>query len=117
MYRAGFAVLFSLVLISAKASGQMRPQAEQVGSMPPQITQQYAGGTSFLHMAAMQRAQRNVDRQNQIVSDTNKLVALVSNLKQQAEKSDSTVLPAADVIKKAEEIEKLARSVKEHMKG
>jgi hypothetical protein len=117
MYRVVLAVLFSLVLMSVKVSGQMRPQAEQGGQVSPQITRQIVGSSHFLNIAATQRAQRNVDRQNQIVSDTNKLVALVSNLKQQAEKSDSTAMQPADVIKKAEEIEKLARSVKEHMKG
>jgi hypothetical protein len=37
-------------------------------------------------------------------------------LKQSVDKSDENVL-SLDVIKKAEEIEKLARSVKEKMKG
>jgi hypothetical protein len=120
MLRVVLAGLISLVLMSGKASGQIRPQAEQGGSVSPQISQ-LVSSSPFINLpaalAATQRAQRNVDRQNQIVSDTNKLVALVSNLKQQAEKTDSAAVPAADLIKKAEEIEKLARSVKEHMKG
>lgn len=51
-----------------------------------------------------------------IKSDTERLVKLSVELKQSVDKSDENVL-SVDVIKKAEEIEKLARSVKEKMKG
>ena len=49
-------------------------------------------------------------------NDTDKLLRLSVELKQSVDKSDENVL-SVDVIKKAEEIEKLARSVKEKMKG
>jgi hypothetical protein len=49
-------------------------------------------------------------------SDTDKLLKLSVELKSSVDKSDENVL-SLDVIKKAEEIEKLARSVKEKMKG
>lgn len=48
--------------------------------------------------------------------DTDRLLKLSVELKQSMDKSDENVL-SLDVIKKAEEIEKLARSVKEKMKG
>ncbi len=48
--------------------------------------------------------------------DTDKLLRLSVELKQSVDKSDENVL-SVDVIKKAEEIEKLARSVKDKMKG
>ena len=48
--------------------------------------------------------------------DTDKLLKLSVELKQSVDKSDENVL-SVDVIKKAEEIEKLAHSVKEKMKG
>lgn len=48
--------------------------------------------------------------------DADKLLKLSVELKQSVDKSDENVL-SIDVIKKAEEIEKLARSVKEKMKG
>jgi len=44
------------------------------------------------------------------------LLKLSVELKEQVDKSDENVL-SLDVIKKAEEIEKLAHSVKEKMKG
>jgi hypothetical protein len=56
------------------------------------------------------------DRAAAIKIDTDKLLRLSVELKQSVDKSDENVL-SLDVIKKAEEIEKLARSVKEKMKG
>ena len=48
--------------------------------------------------------------------DTDKLLKLSVELKESVDKSDENVL-SLDVVKKAEEIEKLAHSVKEKMKG
>jgi hypothetical protein len=49
-------------------------------------------------------------------SDTDKLLKLSVELKQYVDKSDENVL-SLDVIRKADEIEKLAKSVKDKMKG
>ena len=49
-------------------------------------------------------------------SDTDKLLKLSVELKQYVDKSDENVL-SVEVIKKADEIEKLAHSVKYKMKG
>lgn len=49
-------------------------------------------------------------------NDTDKLLKLSVELKQYVDKSDENVL-SLDVIKKADEIEKLAKSVKDKMKG
>lgn len=49
-------------------------------------------------------------------NDTDKLLKLSIELKAYVDKSDENVL-SVDVIKRAEEIEKLARSVKDKMKG
>jgi hypothetical protein len=50
------------------------------------------------------------------VADTEKLVALTTALKEQVDESNKDIL-SLDMIKKAEEIEKLAHSVKERIKG
>ena len=63
-----------------------------------------------------QARSRNIDRQKHIVADTDKLLSLATELKQEVEKSDKNTL-SLDVVKKADEIEKLAHSVKEKMKG
>ena len=48
--------------------------------------------------------------------DTDRLLRLSVELKEFVDKSDENVL-SVDVIKKAEEIERLAKSVKDKMKG
>ena len=59
---------------------------------------------------------RNIDRQKQIVADTQKLVELANELQSDVQKSNKDTL-SLDVIRKADEIEKLAKSVREKMKG
>lgn len=65
---------------------------------------------------ARQAKARNDDRQKQLVADTNKLLKLATELKAEVDKTNKDVL-SVDVIKKADEIEKLAKSVKDRMKG
>ena len=67
-------------------------------------------------MEEQQAIARNNDRQKRLVADTDKLLGLATQLKEQVEKTDKNTL-SVDVIKKAEEIEKLAKSVKDRMKG
>ena len=56
------------------------------------------------------------ERAAALKADADKLLKLSVELKQYVDKSDENVL-SLDVIKKAEEIEKLAKSVKDKMKG
>jgi hypothetical protein len=56
------------------------------------------------------------ERQKRLVADTDKLLALTTALKEQVDESNKDIL-SVDMIKKAEEIEKLAHSVKERIKG
>jgi 5'-deoxynucleotidase YfbR-like HD superfamily hydrolase len=56
------------------------------------------------------------ERMAALKSDTDKLLKLSVELKSYVDKSNENVL-SLDVIKKADEIEKLAKSVKEKMKG
>jgi len=58
---------------------------------------------------------RNSDRQKKMVQDTNKLVSLATDLKEQVEKSGKDTI-TNDAARKAEEIEKLAKSVRDRMK-
>ena len=63
-----------------------------------------------------QIALRNDDRQKRLVADSDKLLALATQLHDDVGKTDKNIL-SLDVVKRAEEIEKLARAVKERMKG
>ena len=58
----------------------------------------------------------NEKRQADLKRDTDKLLALATELKQYVDKSNEHLL-SMEVIKKAEEIEKLAHSVRDKMKG
>ena len=57
----------------------------------------------------------NKHRQEEIRQDTQKLFQLASDLKAAVEKTDENVM-SLEVIKKAEEVEKLAKKVKDKMK-
>ena len=63
----------------------------------------------------MQKKQ-NLQRQEDIKRDTEKLLELSTELKQYVDKTNENII-SLDVIKKADQIEKLAKSVKEKMKG
>ena len=67
-------------------------------------------------MANKQEKRRNEDRQKDLVRDTNKLLSLATDLKTEVDKTNKDVL-SVDVVKKADEIEKLARSVKDRMRS
>ena len=58
----------------------------------------------------------NEQRQADLKRDTEKLFRLSTELKEYVDKSNENVL-SLDVIKKADEIEKLAHSVKTKMRG
>ncbi len=58
----------------------------------------------------------NLQRHAPLKADTDKLLKLAVELKDSVDKSNENVL-SLDVLKKAEEIEKLAHSVKDKMKG
>lgn len=60
--------------------------------------------------------ERNLQRQVELKKDTEKLLQLATELKQSVDKTDENTL-SLEVIRKADEIEKLAKSVRDKMKG
>lgn len=81
------------------------------------INQPIAGEDEARARIADEMAKRAAkERVAALKHDTDRLLKLSVELKQSVDKSDENVL-SLDVIKKAEEIEKLARSVKDKMKG
>ncbi len=59
---------------------------------------------------------QNEARQQEIKKDTDQLLELATELKQYVDKTNENII-SLDVIKKAEQIEKLAKTVKDKMKG
>lgn len=55
------------------------------------------------------------ERQKKLAADTDKLLALATDLKKSVDKTNKDIL-SVEVVKKAEEIEKLARSMKNETK-
>ncbi len=67
-------------------------------------------------MEREQEKKLNEERQVELKRDTDKLLQLATQLKAAVDKSNDNTL-SLDVIKKAGEIEKLAKSVREKMRG
>jgi hypothetical protein len=63
--------------------------------------------------------QKAIDKQNQaeIRSDVDKMYAIVSDLRQQLSVTNTTSVLSVDFVKKAHEVEKLAKHVKDLAKG
>jgi hypothetical protein len=59
--------------------------------------------------------QQKAERQKLLKADTDKLLALATELKDQVDKTNQNVL-SLDVVRKAEEIEKLAKHIKTNMR-
>ena len=66
-------------------------------------------------MEERRQREANKQRQDEIRKDTDKLFQLATELKDAVDKTNEHVL-SLDVIKKAEEVEKLAKKVKEKMR-
>ena len=83
---------------------------------PPGTEQQQRNQTPMEQQVERDAAkQRNVQREQEIKRDTDKLLQLATELKQYVDKTNENII-SLDVIKKADQIEKLAKSVKEKMK-
>ena len=93
-------------------SGRNSGSQTTAPSLPPIVPEI----TSNPQMEEDQAKARNKERQKQLVDDTQKLLALANELKADVDKSNKDTL-SIDVIRKADEIEKLAHSVKEKMTG
>jgi hypothetical protein len=104
-------------MAAGSVSGGQLQQIQQSPRYPGQAHQPAdLDPTTDPHRLQQQEDARSTERQKRLVADTDKLLALATDLKQQVDKTNKNIL-SVDVIKKAEEIEKLAHSVKERMKG
>lgn len=120
--------LFVIVLLAADAGSQSKssprgvpPQliAEAAPSAEPQFPRPRRSQEEDRFRIEQERAmarQRNKARQAALKRDTDKLLELATQLKEYVDKTNENML-SLDVIKKAEEIEKLSKSVKEKMKA
>jgi hypothetical protein len=108
-----FVALLSLMVFTSFAqspAGQIPGQVNH-GVNPP--TDEDEARARITHEMEKKAAKERVAA---LKNDTDKLLRLSVELKTYVDKSDENVL-SLTVVKKAEEIEKLARSVKDKMKG
>jgi len=110
-----FAALFSLLfcfLLGLHAAAQEQPTTPPLGRNPLNT------GDPAWEAQQKREAERkeNLKRQQGLKQDTDKLLQLATELKQYVDKTNENTL-SVDVIKKADEIEKLAHTVKDKMKG
>ena len=109
-------LLLTLVacLGSMQAQSPGLPSAPQIPSPSQPTTPAEDEARSKLERDMAKKA--NQERQNALKRDTEKLLKLSTELKEYVDKTNENML-SLDVVKKAEEIEKLAHSVKSKMKG
>ena len=91
------------------------PVSGQLSAQFPQQRRQEQD-EEFLRIQKENARRANEQRQLELQRDTDKLLQLTSELKQYVDKTNENIL-SLEVIRKAEEIERLAKSVKERMKG
>lgn len=106
----------ALVAQSSIQSPMQTPiQTPRLGSIPP-LNPDDRDNEQRAKLEKELAKKANRDRQAQLQRDTDNLLKLANELKQYVEKSNENTL-SLEVVKKAEEIEKLAHSVKEKMKA
>jgi hypothetical protein len=113
--RSTISTLLLSLLFSLSLQGQGMPQRPGP-PMNPDKGDNAGADTMQQQMAHDLAKKANEERQRTLKNDTDKLVKLAAELKDYVDKSSADVL-SLDVIKKADQIEKLAHSVKEKMKG
>ena len=114
-------VILSLTVFALSAHSQSRTipvNAVQVQKVVAERESVNNGPFSDPHQRLEQTmvAHAIAERQAQLRLDTEKLVALTAELKQHVDKTGVNIL-SMDVIKKAQEIQKLAKSVQDKMKN
>jgi len=115
--RSKFLRVFFLTLLSLPAIGQAPTTIQRSGPPRSDINPPMTDADE-----ARSRVNRDLEKKAAkervaaLKNDTDRLLKLSVELKSYVDKSDENVL-SVDVIKRAEEIEKLAKSVKDKMKG
>lgn len=109
-------VLFSIVSVMPVAHAQQTTTTPSTPSLPHiRGPESETAGPLEGRMAEQMAIARNAQRQKQIISESNRLLVLAQNLNADVNKSNKDEL-SISVVKEAEEIEKLAKSIKDKMR-
>jgi hypothetical protein len=107
-------LLFAILALAIPGVGQTPAQPPPVGGNLSPSSPEEDDARARLTRDMAKKA--NEERHVALKYDTDKLLRLAVDLKAYVDKSNEHIL-SVDVVKKAEEIEKLAHSVKDKMKG
>jgi len=108
--RLFFLALLAIVVVLPRSSFAQLPETGSSRRSNGEVDEQTA------KILKEQAKKANKQRQEELKRDTEKLFQLATELKQYVDKTNENVL-SLDVVKKAEEIEKLAHSVKTKMRA
>jgi hypothetical protein len=92
-------------------------QADSRGRRRPDGSEDASNGPNPPGLPAASSKALLEERQKNIKKEVEKLYDLAAQLKTEVEKTDSTTVLSLAMLKKAEEIEKLAKHIKDHAKG
>ena len=95
--------------------GQQQP-SQQLGVSDSPMTVAPEADDRLAKMTEDLARQRNAQRQKKLVDDTNRLLAMANELKASVDKTTKDTL-SLQVIRQADEIERLAKSVKDKMRA
>lgn len=104
-------ILICVLLFVLACAPCVRSQSDLDGG--PQFRQRRS--ETDRELDAKREKMLNKDRYQRIKSDTDKLLALATELKQYVDKTNENIM-SVNVINKADEIDKLAKSIREKMK-
>ena len=128
MFKSRWAPVLMVIAVTALLGFEVTARSQMPGQQPSQYPGQprpmdgvrnsdSEPETSIERQEQSKLAEkRNEERQAQLVQETARLFDLAKELKEQVGKTNKDVL-SIDVVKKADEIEKLAKSVRDKMKA
>ncbi|HEY6269975.1 MAG TPA: hypothetical protein VIX11_16870 [Candidatus Acidoferrum sp.] len=116
---AGVLALRPVLALCQGSGAHPTPQPPQPRPSPNAPDPNLPYGLKDGPQAATGSDKKAIERANQqeLRSDVSKLYQMVSDLKDQVEKTDANKTLSVSVVKKAQQIEKLAKQIKELAKG
>ena len=109
-----FSMLMGSVFLRAEAAGAQASSQRVHPRTPSDPNDESENG---LNSAPRANKAMLEQRQKDIKKEIERLYSLASELKAEVEKTDATTTLSLGMVKKAEEIEKLARQIKDNAKG
>ncbi len=110
--------VLAVAILIAFPGGALSGQSVSPAEDPAQFGQgrTVTQDESLTKLTKEQEKQRNKERHEALKKDTDKLLELATELKLYVDKSNENML-SLNVVRKADEIEKLAHNVRQKMKG